>query len=474
MLSAAESVRPPNFLLVLADDLGYMDIGPNNPDTFYDTPNISSLAAQGMRFTNAYAASPVCSPTRASILTGKYPARLGITDYIDQRGANQPENWRRQTAMLPAGYVDHLSHEEFTVAEALKEAGYATFFAGKWHLGAEKFWPEEHGFDVNRGGTGQGGPYGGNKYFSPYNNPRLENGPVGEHLPDRLANEAVAFIEEHRADPFFVFLSFYSVHTPLMARRDLEQKYRQRAAQPDVWGQEGDNAVRQVQNHAVYAGMVEALDSALGKVLQTLVASNLADNTVVIFVSDNGGLSTSHGHPTANFPLRAGKGWLFEGGIRVPLIASWPGVTRPGSVSPEPVITPDLYPTILEMAGIAIRPAQQVDGVSLVPLLRGAGTLGRKAVYWHFPHYANTGGGPGAAVRAGDWKLIQFFEDDKFELYNVRDDVGERSDLADSNPEKVQELSGMLRTWQAEMQARFPERIGFLESWWRKFRSFWQ
>ncbi|MFT5152997.1 MAG: arylsulfatase A-like enzyme, partial [Planctomycetota bacterium] len=318
-VSAAEpepcEAPPLNFLFILVDDLGWTDLGCYG-SSFYETPNIDGLAAKGMRFEQAYAACPVCSPTRASILTGKYPARTGITDYISPNRGNQPEKWRRKTAHLPASYVDRMALEELTLAEALQEAGYATFFAGKWHLGMEGFWPEDQGFDVNAGGIDRGGPYGGNKYFSPYGNSRLSDGPDGEHLPDRLATETIGFIEAHKEEAFLTYLSFYSVHTPLLARQDLREKYQQKAkkAAPESWGQDGERKVREVQRHAVYAGMIEAMDEAVGKVLDSLDRLGLAERTAVIFMSDNGGLSTSEGHPTSNLPLRAGKGWLYEGG----------------------------------------------------------------------------------------------------------------------------------------------------------------
>lgn len=449
--------RAPNFVFILVDDLGYMDIGANNPNTFYDTPNINRLAAQGMRFTNAYDAAPVCSPARASIVTGKYPARLGITDYIHPKAKNQPDKWKQNTRLLPAKFLDHLVHEEVTLAEAMKDAGYVTFFAGKWHLGPEEFWPEDHGFDINKGG----GPYGGRKYFSPYDNPRLEDGPEGEHLPDRLATETLQFIKDNHDKRFFAFLSFYSVHTPLIARKDLEKKYllKRQKGPADSWGQEGNSKVRLVQNNAVYAGMVEAMDLAVGKVLDTLSKLALDESTIVIFMSDNGGFSTSHRRPspTSNLPLRAGKGWLYEGGIRVATIIKWAGGIKPGSVSSEPVTSTDYYPTILEMAGLAPKPKQHTDGVSLVPLLQGEKAIQRDAVYWHYPHYGNQGGSPGAAVRAGDWKLIEFFEDNHVELYNLRSDIGEKKDLSQSMPGKVSELTVMLHAWQKEMNARFPE-----------------
>ncbi|MGE3308574.1 MAG: sulfatase [Limisphaerales bacterium] len=453
---AAADRAPKNVVFFLVDDLGYMDIGANHPGTFYETPNIDGLAKQGMRFTSGYAACPVCSPTRASILTGRYPQRTGVTDYI---GAAQPAAWKRPTRLLPAPYADRLALEEVTLAESFRGRGYATFFAGKWHLGPDTHWPEHQGFDVNKGGIDRGGPYGGDKYFSPYGNPRLPDGPPGEHLPDRLASETVSFIEEHRDRPFLAYLSFYSVHTPLMSRADLRAKYEAKAGRlkpaGEEWGVEGERKVRRIQNHAVYAGMVQAMDEAVGKVLKTLDRTGLSDRTVVVFMSDNGGLSTSEGHPTSNLPLRAGKGWLYEGGIREPWIIRAPGVTRPGSVCDTPVISMDFFPTLLELAGLPAEPASHRDGMSLVPLLKG-GALDRGPLFWHYPHYGNQGGAPGGAVRDGDWKLIERYEDGRLELFNLRRDIGETTDLSAKEPDKVRTLLAALKSWRADVGARMP------------------
>jgi len=452
--------KRPNFVFFLVDDLGWTDLGCYG-STFYETPNVDRLAAEGMRFSNAYAACPVCSPTRASIMTGKYPARLGTTDYF---GAPQPDTvgrrraWRRP--LLPARYRDRLPLEEVTVAEALKEEGYATFFAGKWHLGPEGYWPEEQGFDRNLGGIERGGPYGGKKYFSPYGNPRLPDGPEGEHLPDRLATEACRFVEANRERPFLAYLSFYSVHTPLMAREDLQAKYEKKAERIDgdgpTWGQEGERKVRLVQDHAVYAGMVEAMDQAVGKVLDTLDRLNLDRDTVVFFMSDNGGLSTSEGHPTSNLPLRAGKGWLYEGGIREPMLVRWPGVVRAGGLCHEPVISTDFHPTMLDMAGLPLCPDRHRDGRSLFGLLRGGAGPGERALFWHYPHYGNQGGSPGGAVRFGDYKLIEFYEEDRIELYNLAADIGERRDLSARMADKANELRGKLHEWRDQVGAVMP------------------
>lgn len=456
MVGLAQGAEKPNIVCFVVDDLGYMDVGPNNPNSFYDTPHLNALADTGLRFTAGYSTCPVCSPTRASLLTGKYPQRTGITDYI---GAAQPDAWNRPTKLLPARYRDRLRHEELTFAEVLKQAGYATLFAGKWHLGPEEFWPESQGFDLNLGGTGSGGPYGGNKYFSPYGNPRLPDGPPGEHLPDRLAQEVVRFIEQHRRDPFLAYFCFYSVHTPLMSREDLRQKYEARAksisrAGP-AWGKERERQVRLIQDHAVYAGMVEAMDLAVGKVLQTLTQLGLNDNTIVVFTSDNGGLSTSEGHPTSNVPLRAGKGWMYEGGIRVPWIVRAPGMTKRGGLCQTPITSADLFPTLLELAGISQPASLSIDGKSLVPLLRGR-DLDPRPLYWHYPHYGNQGGAPGGAIRDGDWKLIEWYEDGAVELFNLQEDIGETRNLAQQRPDKIQELKTKLEAWRTDVGAVMP------------------
>jgi arylsulfatase A-like enzyme len=433
----------PNVVFFLVDDLGYMDIGANNPRTFYETPHIDALAKRGVRFTDGYAACPVCSPTRAAVLTGKYPQRTGITDYI---GAPQPTNPKQPHKLVPAPFTEQLALEETTLAEAFKAGGYATMFAGKWHLGSEAFWPEKQGFDINKGGWDRGGPYGGDKYFSPYGNPRLEDGPKGEHLPDRLATEMAKFIHANRDRPFFAYMSFYDVHTPLMARPDLQKKYEAKAktlpANLEKFGQERARKVRLVQDHAVYAGMVEAMDQAVGKVLQALQDAGVADNTIVVFTSDNGGLSTS-------------EGWAYEGGVREPLIVAAPGA-KAGSVSSAVVTSPDFYPTLLELAGLPLRPEQHRDGVSFVKALRGEKAPARGPVYWHYPHYGNQGGAPYGAVRDGYWKLIEWYEDGSLELFDLAKDPLEENNLAKKDPARVQELLAKLNAWRKDVGALMP------------------
>ncbi|MGQ9915657.1 MAG: sulfatase [Thermogutta sp.] len=457
IVAAAVQVRaaPSNVLLIVADDLGWTDLGCYG-SSFYETPNVDRLAAEGMRFSDGYAACPVCSPSRAAIMTGRWPQRTGITDYI---GAPQPDGWKRNTRLLPAAYQTHLALEERTLAELARQAGYATFFAGKWHLGPEGYWPENQGFDFNLGGIDRGGRYGGNQYFSPYGNPRLPDGPPGEHLPARLARETVQFIESHRDRPFLAVLCFYSVHTPLMAREDLRQKYEQKRAELGLeaaWGREGERDVRLVQEHAVYAGMVEAMDQAVGAVLKKLDELKLAERTLVIFTSDNGGLSTSEGWPTSNLPLRGGKGWMYEGGIRVPLIVRQPGVVPPGTVNRTPVCGVDLFPTVAELAGVPLAAETTADGSSLVPLWSAPTSPAERPLFWHYPHYGNQGGAPSAAVRLGKWKLIEWYEDHRLELYDLEEDIGETRDLAASRPERTAALAELLHAWQREVGARFP------------------
>ena len=460
-IGASAKAERPNFLFILVDDLGYMDVGAYNPDCFYDTPHIDRLAAEGMLFSDGYVANPVCSPTRYSIMTGRYPTRVDATNWF---------TGTRGGRFRPAPLTNRMPLDEVTVAQALGEHGYATFYAGKWHLGpTEEYWPENRGFDFNRGGFSAGGPYGPGRYFTPYGNPRLEDGPEGEHLPDRLATETVEFMRAHRDRPFFACLSFYSVHTPLIGRPDLVEKYQERVRQlgledveafddeEQVWPVKQPRRVRVVQSHAVYAAMVEAMDLAVGKVLQGLKELGLDDNTVVFFTSDNGGLSTSEGSPTSNLPLRGGKGWLYEGGIREPYLIKWPGGTQPGSTSSVLVTSTDYYPTILDIANVPARPDQHQDGVSLVPILKGTGELERDAIFWHYPHYSNQGGFPGGAIRLGDWKLIERYEDGRVHLYNLAEDIGERYDLAEQDPERVQAMRQRLHQWYTEVDAKFLE-----------------
>jgi arylsulfatase A-like enzyme len=442
-VGGAEAVKP-NIVFFLADDLGFMDIGANNPRTFYETPNIDRLAARGMRFTEGHSSCPVCSPTRASLMTGKYPPRTGVTDYI-------PGSKYLRGKLLAAPNQDHIPLGEVTIAERLRDNGYTTFFAGKWHLGDGQFSPDAQGFGPGLL-TGKAGTF----YYPPTDRPAPDPA-VDPHTTDRIAFEAVRFIEQHRDLPFFAYVPFLDVHTPLRAPADLVAKYERKksSAPPEAWGQERERKVRLVQNHAVYAAMVEQMDRAVGRVLAAIERTGLADRTIVVFTSDNGGLSTSEGHPTSNLPLRAGKGWPYEGGIRVPLIVVAPAVTRKGGVCDTPVITTDFYPTLLELASLAPAPEQHLDGVSLVPLL-GGGELRPRTLYWHYPHYGNQGGAPCGIIRDGDWKLIEWYEDQSRELYNVHDDPGEHHDLAAANRDRVKSLADRLDAWRRQVKAVMP------------------
>lgn len=455
-LQGAESDRPPNIVVFLVDDLGVTDLGCFG-STFYETPNADRLAREGMRFTAAYAACPVCSPTRASMMTGRYPQRTGITDYINPSGGNQPENWKRNTRLLPAPYSTQLPLAERTIAEELHGAGYATFFAGKWHLGGKGYLPTDQGFDINIGGSEAGAP---RSYLSPYHNPALPDGPTGESLPLRLADETCKFIAANRDRPFFAYLSFYSVHIPLGAPADVIARYEQKAkhAPPVKWGREGNSQVRLVQSHPTYAAVVEMMDRGVGKVLDKLDELKLAGHTVVLFTSDNGGLSTAEGQPTSNLPFRGGKGWMYEGGIRVPTIVRWPGVTAAGSTSATPICSIDYFPTFMEVAGRHREnagPAQLVDGVSLAPLLRGK-EIAERALYWDYPHYGNQGGAPASAIREGRWKLIEWRETDGVELFDLEADRGELRNVASSHQKVVSQLIQKLHEWRRAVGAQSP------------------
>jgi arylsulfatase A len=423
-----------NVIVILADDLGWTDLGCFGSD-LHRTPHLDRLAREGMRFTHGYSACTVCSPTRAALMTGKYPARLHITDWI-------PGHKRANAMLKVPDWQMFLPRQEVTVATALKGAGYATAHIGKWHLGnKQQGYPDQHGFDLNLAGCEQGQPP---SYFSPYKIPTLTNGPDGEYLTDREAAEAVRFLEANRDRPFFLYLPLHAVHTPLQARKDVIEAYQKRI-QPGMR-----------HTNATYAAMVEGLDDAVGRILDRLRQLKLEERTVVVFTSDNGGLVLRG--ITNNSPLRAGKGSVYEGGVRVPWIVRWPGVTPPGSVCEEPIITPDLYPTLLEIAQAKgdRKHNQAVDGLSLVPLLTDPkGRLPREALYWHYPHYHPGGATPYAAVRQRDWKLIELYEEDRVELYNLKDDPGEKTNLAAKESERVKSLRDRLHTWQRQVGAQF-------------------
>lgn len=455
----------PNIIFILIDDMGWRDLTCYG-SPFYETPNLDRLAAAGMRFTDAYAACPVCSPTRASALTGKYPARVGITDWIDWAGAVHPARGR----LVDVPYLKALPTSEHTIAAALRGAGYATWHVGKWHLGGAGHLPQDVGFDVNVGGHHNGSP-GRGGYFSPWTTiPALVEAdvPDGTYLTDYMTDRAIDLIQTRNPDqPYFLNLWYYTVHTPIQAKADKIAKYEAKARQmgldqvatfaegppfPTMHKCHKRIQRRLVQSDPVYAAMIESLDENVGRLLDVI-----DDNTVVIFTSDNGGLATAEGSPTCNAPLAEGKGWMYEGGTREPLFVTWPGRVAPGSSCGVPVTTPDFYPTLLEIAGLPPLPDQHVDGVSLVPLLMGQDGVEREAIFWHYPHYGNQGGTPGSSVRWGDWKLIEFFEDGRRELYHLREDIGEAHNLAADQPQRVAMLADRLATWRESIEALIPQ-----------------
>lgn len=452
------------------DDLGQRDLSCYG-SSFYETPHLDALARQGVLFTDAYAACPVCSPTRASIMSGKYPATVGVTDWIDQYWGVHPCRGK----LIDAPYIKELPISETSLATALREGGYQTWHVGKWHLGRAATYPEKHGFDVNVGGCEWGSPSKG--YFAPWHIPVLPDHeiPPGTYLTDHLTDRAIELLQNRDpAKPFFLNFWHYAVHTPIQAPADLVAKYKAKAQRLGLdkvqaleegeyypFERKKDQRVmrRLIQSDPTYAAMVENMDSNIGRLLAALEVTGQAGNTIVIFTSDNGGLATAEGSPTTNRPLAEGKGWMYEGGTREPLLIRWPGVIGPGTQCSMPVTSPDFYPTLLEAAGLPLRPRQHCDGVSLMPLLRepaGRGGFERGPIFWHYPHYGNQGGTPGCSVREGDYKLIEFFEDHHVELYNLREDISEETDLAQQLPEVTNRLRGMLHDWLNKVEAKFP------------------
>ncbi len=445
-VTAQDSISSrPNVVVIMADDLGWKDLHCQGNERL-DTPHLDQLATQGMRFTNGYAAAPVCTPTRAAMMTGLSPARLAITNHAP----GNPDRFAPEGAVVAeADWNRHLALDYTTIAERMWEAGYATGFVGKWHLSYRprsandgpteiELRPEHQGFDLNIGGCFRGGPP---SYFEPYRIPNIEPRREGDYLPERLADESIAFIEEHRDGPFFLCWWNYSVHYPFEAPEELIAKYKDRVG-PGI------------KNH-IYAAQIEGMDRAIGRLLAALDEKGLADNTLVIFNSDNG---SNNGD---NAPLRGGKGHLHEGGIRVPWIVRWPGVVEANTLCDVPVISMDTYPTILEAVGLSRDDHEARDGVSLLPLLKQAGTLDRDALYFHYPNYAfHKRNRLGSAIREGDFKLIKWYDDDSMELYNLADDIGESRNLAESSPAAVARLAGKLDEWLKETDAKFPVRVG--------------
>jgi arylsulfatase A-like enzyme len=485
--SPKEPQKKPNIVFILVDDLGWKDIGADG-STFYETPNIDKLASQGMRFTDAYASSTVCSPSRSSIMTGQYPVHTGITDWIT--GMQNTQGPRPTWKLLPPEFAFNLPDSDVTIAQALKNHGYTTCYAGKWHLGIDSTsWPLAEGFDYNYGGWAAGNPwaYGMRGYFSPWNNPKLKNGPKGTFLTDRLTTLTIKFIKKMapKGKPFFADLSFYAVHERIQSKKKYIKKFKRKARRmgldslqqfiryptadnPTGWMQHWNSRI--LQSNPVYAGLIYSVDQNVGRVMKILKQLNIADNTIVVFTSDNGGLSTlpKPTAPTTNLPFRYGKGWAYEGGIRIPLIIKWPGVTQPGSVTHFPVINTDFYPTFLEMAGPPPMPGQAIDGVSMVPLLKDKQSIDQPDLFWHYPHYHGGGESPVSAMREGNWKLIQFYNDNHVELYNLQADIEERHDLANIFPQKTAELLHKLTRWKRKTHAKMPKINPFYNPDYRK------
>ena len=438
------AAEPPNVVLIVADDLGAMDLGCYG-SKFHRTPHLDKLAADGMRFTQSYSACPVCSPSRAAIMTGRYPQRFQLTDWLPGRPDRPEQRLRRPTLR------NHLPLEAVTIADLLKPAGYVCASIGKWHLGGEGFEPTKQGFDVNIAGDAAGSPQ---SYFAPFSKPNGKAMPGlgvaadGEYLPDRLTTEAEKFITANRERPFFLYLPHFTPHTPLKAKEELVKKY---PAASTFKGQ---------QNNPIYAAMLESLDESVGHIVAKLDELKLSDRTIVLFTSDNGGLATTEGPntpATSNAPLREGKGWLYEGGIRVPLLVKWPGNVKGNSTSDVPVCGIDLLPTIRDAC---IRESEELlptDGVSLLPLIKQSGTIVRESLFWHYPHYANQGGKPGGIVRSGEWKLVELYEEGRRELFHVAKDVSESRNLSEQEPDRVRELAEKLAAWRKSVGALMPE-----------------
>jgi len=426
---AGKNTKPkPNFLFILADDLGWSQLGCYGSG-FYETPNIDRLAGEGMRFTDAYAACPVCSPTRASIMTGKYPARLHLTDFI--AGGNFPHEKYKQPE-----WQKYLPLEEITIAEVLKTAGYATASFGKWHLSIAKKPPESLPYNPDKQGF--------DEYIVTYKPSSRHDPETDAHNVEIITEKSLEFLQKNKDRPFFLYVTHNTIHGPILGKKKLVEKYKNKPG-ADL-----------PQNNPVIGAMIEELDNSVGRLLKRLDELKIADNTIVVFFGDNGGLERS----AKQTPLRSGKANLYEGGIREPLIVRWPGVIQPGSICSEPVISVDFFPTFLRTLGLESMVKEPVDGTSLLPLLRQSGALNRQAIYWHYPHYHSSSIGPCGAVRKGDYKLLEWFDEticgpgNKFELYNLKQDIGEQNSLAKKMPEKTSELRELLTNWRNKVNAQ--------------------
>ena len=425
----AQTENRPNIIFLLLDDMGYADVGAYG-NTYHRTPHIDRLAKEGMRFTDSYAAAPNCSPTRASILTGRWPARLGLTQYL-------PGNVLPHAKLLQAELPLGLPLDETVIAEPLGAAGYATACVGKWHLGGGEYLPEKRGFDESFA-SGHLGSH--RTMFAPHKWLKVPGAQAGDYLTDKLTAAAERFIEENRSNPFFLYMSYYAVHGPIQAKQSLIDSYAGRTDPTN-------------RNHAVYAAMVEGVDRSVGRLLALLERHGLASNTAIFFFSDNGGVPSR----AFNGGFRSGKGYVWEGGIREPLLVRWPGVVQAGSVEDTPVSSIDFYPTLLEMTAAEDSEGHTVDGTSLVPLLKQTGGLERDTLYWHYPHYSNAGSAPTAAIRKGAWKLLEFYEDSHVELYDLSTDPAESKDLSSVEKKRAEAMQQELAAWRASVNAKMPQ-----------------
>ncbi len=418
----------PNIILLLVDDMGYADTAPYG-NAYHRTPHIDRLAAEGVRFTNAYAAAPNCSPTRASILTGRWPARTGVTQYL-------PGNVLPHAKLTQAGLPLGLPRSETIVAEPLARAGYAAACIGKWHLGAGQYAPASRGF----GESFAAGHWGSHRtMFAPHTRISVPGARDGDYLTEGLTEAALRFMRSSEGHPFFLYLAYYAVHSPIESKRSWIDSY---AGRRDPTG----------RNHAAYAAMVEGVDRSVGRILDELERSGMDSNTAIFFFSDNGGVTSR----AFNGNLRSGKGYLWEGGIRVPFIARWPGSFAQGAVDRTPVSSVDFYPTLLGLAGTTDAPGHDFDGADLSPLLMRTGGLGRDALYWHYPHYSNSGSKPAGAIRKESWKLVEFFEDSSVELYDLDSDPSEANDLAAADPSRALAMRTELAAWRESVSAEMP------------------
>ncbi len=496
LISCTSEKKKPNILFFLVDDLGWTDVGCYN-SSFYETPNIDTLAESGVRFTDAYAACHVCSPTRASILSGKYPATINLTDWLPGRKEFPFQK------LSNAKINQNLPYKEVTIAEALKDEGYKTAIIGKWHLGENPSNPIAHGFDTHLPNWAWGWPNKG--YFAPFGLKGFEDSEKGDYLTDRLTDEAIKYIESNKNNPFFLYMSHYAVHDPIQGRKDLVKKYKEKLKEIDrnddynyILEGNPDNPknpskdelqklihtpdfapykilpnrtfkIKQKQDNIEFAGMVESVDQSLGRIIKKLDELGIDDNTIIFFYSDNGGMSAANvGNPkriiptdkldlafsTSNLPLRGAKGWLYEGGIRVPLIVKWPGIGKKGVNCSTPITSVDMFPTILNMIGAKEKIGNDKEGVDFSPLIKGK-TIKKRPIYWHFPHYSNHGmQSPGGSIRDGDYKLIEYFENGTVQLFDLKNDIGEQNDLSKIEVEKTKELKEKLYKWREDVNAQ--------------------